>query len=148
VKVERADHDEFIDLNASHDGYKAAFGLVHERRWQLAAAGDEFHGQDLFIPDGEDAPPRDVAIRFHLHPTVKATAMNGGRIRLVLPNDEIWLFEASDAALRIEESVFFPTTDRPRRTEQIVLAFNTGEVSRIRWRFAKVSAALELAEKT
>src|SRR5215212_8384432 len=33
VRLERTESDEGITLSASHDGYRASFGLVHERRW-------------------------------------------------------------------------------------------------------------------
>jgi uncharacterized heparinase superfamily protein len=64
--------------------------------------------------------------------------MEEGRIRLRLPNQETWLFHSSLAAPRIEESVFFPTSDRSRKTEQIVLAFNTRETTQVRWCFEQV----------
>jgi uncharacterized heparinase superfamily protein len=78
-----------------------------------------------------------VAIRFHLHPAVRASEVGGG-VRLVLPNEETWIFTADPVGVRLEESVFFPTTDRPRRTEQIVLAFNTRNATAVSWRFRRV----------
>jgi uncharacterized heparinase superfamily protein len=141
VSAERNDNSQLIEIRASHDGYRARFGLTHERRWQLAASGEEFHGQDVFIPDGESTPARDVAIRFHLHPTVKATSLESGRVKLVLPNQEAWFFDANGAAVEVEESVFFPTSDRPRRSEQLVLSFSTAETRKVRWRFERVGPA-------
>jgi uncharacterized heparinase superfamily protein len=41
----------------------------------------------------------------------------------------------------LEESIFFPTTDRPRKTEQIVIVFNTRQFNRMHWRFTRVSLA-------
>jgi uncharacterized heparinase superfamily protein len=135
---ERSETGEGIHLKARHDGYAAAFGLVHERRWRLDAGGDVLEGEDAFIPAGESASPRDVAVRFHLHPAVRVSEVEGGSLRLVLPDGETWTFEAGPIAFRIEESVYFPTTDRPRRTEQIVLAFNTRQAETVRWRFARL----------
>jgi uncharacterized heparinase superfamily protein len=141
VVAERTEADKAIEVEARHDGYRPGFGLIHQRRWRLEASGDALHGEDLLIVGGESASPRDVAIRFHLHPAVQASEAEGGRIRLVLPNQETWIFGASPIAAHMEESVFFPTTDRPRRTEQIVLAFNTRQAETVRWRFDKVEAA-------
>jgi uncharacterized heparinase superfamily protein len=137
VGAERTESDKAIQVEARHDGYRAGFHLLHQRRWRLEADGQALQGEDIFIPDGESASPRDVAIRFHLHPAVQATEVEGGRIGLILPNEEAWIFDAKPIAARMEESVFFPTTDRPRRTEQIVLAFNTRQAPTVRWRFER-----------
>jgi uncharacterized heparinase superfamily protein len=111
--------------------------VVHERRWRLEAGGNILRGEDLFVADGQAAGAGDVAIRFHLHPAVRVSEVAGG-VRLILPNDETWMFEASSPGVRLEESVFFPTTDRPRRTEQIVLAFNRRDTQAVTWRFRRV----------
>jgi uncharacterized heparinase superfamily protein len=144
--AERAEAGEAIEVKARHDGYRRAFGLVHKRRWRLESGGHALHGEDIFVPEGKRGGPCDVAIRFHLHPSVRASEADGG-VRLVLPNQETWLFQAELVACRIEESVFFPTTDRPRRTEQIVLAFNTRQADTVRWRFERLAPAAETGEQ-
>ena len=137
VRAERHEAEEGPSIVASHDGYRPDFGLVHERRWRLEAGGNILRGEDRLVPDGQEAGEGDVAIRFHLHPAVRVSEVAGG-VRLILPNDETWMFEASSPGLRLEESVFFPTTDRPRRTEQIVLAFNRRDTQAVIWRFRRV----------
>jgi uncharacterized heparinase superfamily protein len=140
VRVERNGSEDGVTLTASHDGYRAAFGLVHERRWRLDADGQSLHGEDRLVPEGGKAGALDVAVRFHLHPAVRVGEAEAG-IRLTLPNEEVWLFEASPAAARLEESVFFPTTDRPRRTAQIVLAFSTRSTNAVTWRLRRLLVA-------
>jgi uncharacterized heparinase superfamily protein len=147
VTAERNDMSDAIEVKARHDGYRLAFGLVHERRLQLEEGGSILHGEDIFIPAGKRAGQRDVAIRFHLHPAVRTSEVEGG-IRLTLPNDETWIFSAGPIASRMEESVYFPTTDRPRRTDQIVLAFSTRQAETVRWRFARVAPASAPQERT
>ena len=137
IAAERKESEEAIETRACHNAYRAAYGLLYERSWRLAADGTVLDGEDVFIPEGEASALCDVAIRFHLHPTVRASELDGGRIRLVLPSEETWIFHAGTIAPRMEESVFFPATDRPRRTEQIVLAFNTRQAERVRWRFER-----------
>ena len=138
VVARRDDAAEAIELTASHDGYQARFGIVHERRWRLSSAGDVLEGEDVFTTERGGAAA--VAVRFHLHPSVRATeAEAGGPVELVVPGRETWRFEASPTALRIEESVFFATTDRPRRTDQIVLAVTATETTTVRWRFERLS---------
>lgn len=147
VTAERNESHEAIEVKARHDGYGASFDLVHERRWRLEANGAVLYGEDAFIPEYGRAGSHDVAIRFHLHPAVRASEIAGGGIRLVLPNEETWVFAASPISLRMEESVFFPTRDRPRRTEQIVLSFNTRQAETVRWRFERVRPASSPEER-
>jgi uncharacterized heparinase superfamily protein len=139
VRVERNESDEGITLSASHDGYRTSFGLVHERRWHLDKSGD-LQGVDVLVPEEKGVAAQDVVIRFHLHPAVRVSEGEGG-VRLVLSNEETWLFAADPVAPRLEESVFFPTTDRPRRTEQIVLAFNTRNAKTVNWEFRRLKTA-------
>jgi uncharacterized heparinase superfamily protein len=137
VSVQRDDAADAIELTASHDGYEPGFGIVHERRWRLSSGGDVLEGEDVFRSQSGGAAP--AAVRFHLHPSVRAAQSEaGGPVDVVLADRETWRFEADPATLRIEESVFFATTDRPRRTEQIVLAVTGGQTTRVRWRFARI----------
>ena len=64
----------------------------------------------------------DFAVRFHLHPHIKASRLADGRaVMLVLPNRDVWTFEALDDQVELEDSVFLAGTDGPRRTAQIVI---------------------------
>jgi uncharacterized heparinase superfamily protein len=140
--AQRNDAADATELTASHDGYEARFGIVHERRWRLSSSGDVLEGEDVFRSESGRAAPNPVAIRFHLHPSAKAIqAEAGGPVKVVLADQETWRFEASPAALRIEESVFFATSDRPRRTEQMVVTVNAGETASVRWRFERAGRA-------
>jgi uncharacterized heparinase superfamily protein len=60
--------------------------------------------------------------RFHLHPAVKASRLSDARgVMLVLPNRDVWTFEALDDKVDLEDSVFLAGNDGPRRTAQIVI---------------------------
>ncbi|NNC00984.1 heparinase, partial [Corallococcus exiguus] len=48
VVAERTERERVQGLNASHDGYLKAFGVRHERRWQLAPDGHILEGEDIF----------------------------------------------------------------------------------------------------
>jgi uncharacterized heparinase superfamily protein len=140
VVARRNDAAEAIELTASHDGYQPRFGILHERRWRLSAGGDVLEGEDVFT--SERGAASAVAVRFHLHPSARASqAQADGPVQVVLANQETWRFEASAAASRIEESIFFATTDRPRRTEQIVLAITATGKASVRWRFERLRNA-------
>jgi uncharacterized heparinase superfamily protein len=130
-------------LTASHDGYLERFGVVHRRVLVIAEDGSRLDGEDTLSPApgarirGTNA---DYALRFHLHPAVKASRLNDGRgVMLVLPNREVWTFEAPDDRVELEESVFLAGNDGPRRTAQIVIRQDARQVSGIRWSFIRSS---------
>ncbi len=65
--------------------------------------------------------PDDFAIRFHLHPTVKASRLTDGHsVMLMLPNREVWTFTAYEDRVEVEESVYLAGHRRtaPRRADR------------------------------
>ena len=131
-------------LTASHDGYLERFGVVHRRVLVIAEDGSRLDGEDTLSPapgariKGTNA---DYALRFHLHPAIKASRLNDGRgAMLVLPNREVWTFEAPDDRVELEESVFLAGNDGPRRTAQIVIRQDARQVSGVRWSFIRSSS--------
>lgn len=144
VTAERSEREHAQLLSASHDGYKARFGLTHERRWQLAPKGNVLEGEDNFWGEGGSAGTAQAIIRFHLAPGIKASVAQGGRVvMLVLPNREAWQFSAAPIAAEIDDSVFLATADGLRRTEQIVLTVRPSETPTIRWRFERLARTFE-----
>ena len=128
-------------LTTSHDGYLEEFGVVHRRVVMVAHDGSRLDGEDTLSP----APggrikngATDYAVRFHLHPAVKASRLSDARgVMLVLPNRDVWTFEALDDKVDLEDSVFLAGNDGPRRTAQIVIRQDTRGASSIRWSFAR-----------
>ena len=81
----------------------------------------------------------DYAVRFHLHPLVKASRLHDARgVMLVLPNREVWTFEAADDKVDLEETVFLAGNDGPRRSTQIVIRQNSIEAPNVRWSFVRI----------
>jgi uncharacterized heparinase superfamily protein len=120
--------------------------VVHQRALRLSADGHRLDGEDLFVPVDSDLLPSDVpdefAIRFHLHPTIKANKLTDGRgVMLMLPNREVWTFNAHEDRVELEESVFLSGTDGPRRTVQLVIYGRARKVPRVHWSFAYVTPA-------
>ncbi len=114
----RREIDKNILLEASHDGYEEPFGVVHKRSLYLAAEGDDVRGEDILSGPGSS----NFAIRFHLHPSVQASAAEGGREVLIrLGNGQGWLFRFAEGELSVDDSVYFGS-GRRRRTQQIVIA--------------------------
>jgi uncharacterized heparinase superfamily protein len=128
-------------LSTSHDGYVARFGVVHRRVLMISPDGTKLDGEDTVSP----APgariknnETDYALRFHLHPSVKANRLSDGRgVMLVLPNRDVWTFEALDDKVDLEDSVFLAGNDGPRRTAQIVIRQDSRHASSIRWSFVR-----------
>jgi len=140
VAARRETDGDATTLVASHDGYRKRFGLVHQRRWRLAASGERLEGEDRFTREGRrHQTPVGVAIRFHLHPGVKASrSQDGQTAMLLLPDGEAWAFEADGLILSLEESVFFAAPDGARRTEQVVVAVEAGPETVVPWRFVRL----------
>ena len=132
-------------LTASHNGYLARFGVVHRRVLMIAQDGSRIDGEDTLSP----APgarikgtETDYTLRFHLHPSVKASRLSDGRgVMLVLPSRDVWTFEALDAKVDVEDSVFLAGNDGPRRTAQIVIRQDSRHAPSVRWTFVRSSAA-------
>jgi uncharacterized heparinase superfamily protein len=140
VHVTRSDTPEGAALVTSHDGYAGEFGIVHHRALRLSLDGRTLDGEDSFMPAHGDALPgqsRDeFAVRFHLHPAVKANRLSERRgVILLLPDRELWTFNAFDRVVEIEESVFLSGPDGPRRTVQIVIYGHAHETPKVRWSF-------------
>jgi len=132
-------------LTTSHDGYVARFGLIHRRVLMASPDGTRLDGEDTISP-APNARVRnnltDYALRFHLHPSVKASRLSDARgVMLVLPNRDVWTFEALDDRVDLEDSVFLAGTDGPRRTAQIVIRQDTRHASSIRWSFVRSSTS-------
>jgi uncharacterized heparinase superfamily protein len=140
VPVEREDTAEGARLQASHDGYASDFSIIHTRAMQLSADGRILDGEDSFAPSEGLAIPTQVAdefaIRFHLHPAIKASRLSDGRgVILLLPDREVWTFATMGNPVEIEESVFLAGTDGPRRAVQIVIYGHAREHPKLKWSF-------------
>lgn len=148
VGVERQSSSTKIRLLLSHDGYRARFGLVHERRLTMSADGERLEGEDrLEHVSSKKGTPHRYAVRFHIHPNVQLQAALGGRaVLLDLPDNSRWVFTAS-GRIEIEESIFFAATDGPRPCEQIVVYARTDEMIGVAWAFRRMEEAEENAAR-
>jgi uncharacterized heparinase superfamily protein len=128
-----------VVLSTSHDGYLQRFGVLHRRALMLSADGNKVTGEDAIeIAQGGRIGDGGFAIRFHLHPSVKASRLSDARgVMLVLPNRDVWTFEARDDKVELEDSVFLAGSDGPRRTVQIVIRQNARQVQNVQWSFMR-----------
>jgi len=146
VSVTREDAPEAIALRAAHDGYADRFGIVHERMLILAADGTRLDGEDIFLAADGGTQVRTAhdafAIRFHLHPTVKATRLSDGHgAMLMTPNREVWTFSAHQDRVELEDSVYLAGSEGPRRTTQLVIHGHARTAARVQWSLQHANAA-------
>jgi len=152
VKARRNEEDMGVWIEALHDGYREAFGLSVRRRLFLAADGGDLRGEDSLYRPVEDGPPEDperrlrYAIRFHLHPDVRASlSRDSMSALLVLGNGDGWRFRTDGGPVRLERSVYLAGGAPPKRSAQLVVAgeaepFGAGDrpPNRIRWAFQRL----------
>ncbi|HUE63172.1 MAG TPA: heparinase II/III family protein [Rhizomicrobium sp.] len=128
-------------VEATHDAYVAAFGLRHERQITMSPQGLMVTGRDrLVAAEGLVVKGRHFAVRFHIHPDVRVSRLDGGGILLKLPSGEGWRFRAGGGTLDVEESVYLggPVV---RRAEQLVVSGTTKDSpTEIAWVFEQIVA--------
>jgi len=138
VQVLREDTVDGAILRTSHDGYDADFATTHHRLLRLSPDGRALDGEDnfSFSPRSGAQTPDGFAVRFHLHPAVKANRLSDGHgVILLLPDHDLWTFNTYGETVEIEESVFLAGSDGPRRTVQIVIYGHARKQPRVRWSF-------------
>ena len=152
IAVTKEDRGDCVVLRATHDGYAERFGILHERTLVLSADGARLEGEDAFLSASGDTKLRTTrdkfAVRFHLHPSIKATKLTDGHgAMLMAPNKEVWTFAARDARVEVEEGVYLAAAEGPRRTAQLVIYGSARNMPRVVWSlqagpvpFAKVTA--------
>ena len=131
ISCERRESGDEITATASHDGYAAAFGLIHRRCLNLDPHGNALHGEDILEPVPGAAPsgPHLFAVRFHLHPLVQARVedgIDGPTVLMLLPGGAIWRFTAEGAFVELGESIYCGTDAPPRPCFQITASGETG----------------------
>ena len=134
VDVQRQEASGAHWLEASHDGWKRPFGAIHRRRLYVAESGEDIRGEDAI----EAATPQPYTLRFHLHPTVRASLQQDGEaVLLRLPSGGGWRLRADGARLALEESIYLGSPE-PRRSEQVVLSNSIDGPQQVKWAITKV----------
>ena len=143
INVEREEREDGSLLRAAHDGYSGRYAVIHQRTLMVGQDGSRLDGEDEFSFSRRASPgsqPDEFALRFHLHPSIKASRLNDAHgVMLILPNREVWNFNAYEDRVEIEESVYLAGNEGPRRTAQIVIRGLARQIPRVRWTFSHVS---------
>ena len=139
VTAERHTDDGSILIDMSHNGYEVSHGVVHRRRIYVNASGADIRGEDTLAGNGD----HKFSIRFHLHPSVKASLVKGGAsVLLRLPDKTGWRMRCSGGIANIQESVYLGDGQQTKRTEQIVIsgALHQGD-AQVKWGLTKVTTS-------
>jgi uncharacterized heparinase superfamily protein len=130
VPCQRQEEEGSQWIAASHDGYRSRFGLVHSRQLFLSADGDDLRGEDRL----EGRAGESFTIRFHLHPGVQVSMLEGGGAALLrLAGGAGWRLRAQGAQLGLAESVYLGAGEI-RKTQQVVLSGHVGsQGALVRW---------------
>jgi uncharacterized heparinase superfamily protein len=140
VVSRRVETSQGWTVEASHDGYQENFGLRHERQVTLSPQGLMLTGRDRLIESGRQAAQQNFAVRFHIHPDVRVSRLEGGGVLLKLSNGEGWRFRAGGGLLEIEESIYLGG-GIVRRTSQLVISGACKEAqTEIAWVFEQIVA--------
>ncbi|MGJ8622828.1 MAG: heparinase II/III family protein [Yoonia sp.] len=142
-------------LELSHNGYQASYGLTHARILLLSVDGRSVSGEDILATlDTRDETVFEksiasfaaiggvpYALRFHLHPDVEASLdMGGTAVAMTLKSGEVWVFRHDgQAKLGLSASVYLQNGRlKPRPTQQVVLSGSAmAYATRVRWSLSK-----------
>jgi uncharacterized heparinase superfamily protein len=143
VAIDRTEDNDASRLEASHDGYVRAFGMVHKRSVMLGNDGKELRGADQLVAKGRKKIRESAvySVRFHLAPGVETTATADGMGAILRSKGAPpWNFRCRGGQLTTEESLWIDGRGQPQRTSQLVIV---GEVSalggEIGWQFRRTS---------
>jgi uncharacterized heparinase superfamily protein len=139
VVARRVETPQGWTVETMHDAYADAFGVRHERQVTMSPQGLIVTGRDRLVPSGPSFHAGlTYAVRFHIHPDVRVSRLEGGGILLKLPGGEGWRFRAGGGQVGVEESVYLGGAV-VRRTEQIVVSGSMKDApADVAWVFEQV----------
>ena len=147
VELHRRDGEGAVWLEAEHDGWVHAFGLLHQRRLYLDQRLDELRAEERLHPapgqkDVVRAIAAPYAIRFQLEPGVQASLARDRRSILLRGHSgRGWWFRTDGPDVAIEPSVHIDE-GLTRRSLQIVVrgSARTDSETKIRWKLSPAGA--------
>ncbi|MBC7769994.1 MAG: heparinase II/III family protein [Phycisphaerales bacterium] len=149
-EVRRSSDDSGVTVQGRHDGYRAAFGLLHRRYLFIDHDGRNLRGIDELIRPTRHkgaTPKGDVPyiIRFHLHPSVRARVVEHQMALLETAGGQAWRLRTDAPLINVEPSTYWGG-HFPRDTQQITLSGGADPLghglappNRIRWALARAS---------
>lgn len=134
--LDRQETNEAVLLTASHNGYASLNGISHSRKLYLGSEGHDFRGEDDFAAKGKLMCDVEIALRFHLHPSVKVELEEEtNNAILTVPGATRWRFILSAGELVLEDSMYLGKGITPRKTKQIVIYGQMSDsLAQVKWR--------------
>ena len=128
-------------VEAAHDAYVPLFGFTHERKVTMSPQGLMVTGADRLTPSGRGpAGELPFAVRFHIHPDVRVSRLEGGAFLLKLPGGEGWRFRAGGGEIGVEDSIYLGG-GVVRRAEQLVISGTVKDSpAEVAWVFEQIVA--------
>ena len=135
VLVTREDKPDRVLMDACHDGYVPLNGITHRRRLLFSDQGHDLRGEENLSCSVGLGRVHKIAVRFHLHPRVSVSLVQGGTEALLqLKSGTGWRFVAEGAVLSVENSIYLGQGVRPAKTKQLVLtATMQSDLAKIKW---------------
>lgn len=155
VSSKRTEEDDGVHIEARHEGYREAFGFVHRRFLFMDKDGRDIRGADELgrpFADGRNplASAVPFAVRFHLHPGVRAEWAAPREPRLTLPGGAVWRLKTDAVRVSLEDSIYLAGrsayADKPKQdATQIVLSgaadrngVGDAPPNRLRWALTRI----------
>lgn len=145
LEYSRQDSSTATTITAAHSAYVKQFGIRYQRSLTLDSNGDRLFGQEWFTgpnKSGMRYTTKDkVALRFHLHPDIKASLSASGETCLLETREgEQWRFDCPGFQVELAESIFFANLPAPKPTWQIVIHTKAYDNPEINWALQKIQA--------
>lgn len=136
ITCERIEENGHILINASHDGYKEAFGLIHHRSVYLNKEGTDLRCEDVLTGNGGS----HFEICLHLHPDVHTSLVSDEQSALLkLQSGAGWHLKVQGVKIKLQESIYIGQGGQMRHTDQLIIHGPLrGEGATVKWRLGKI----------
>jgi uncharacterized heparinase superfamily protein len=120
--LEVAENESDIRIACAHDGYRRLTGKpIHRREWRLG----EGH---LAVRDRVEGKYREAVARYHFHPDVQVTMLEGGKGRGILPGGQCFVFTVEKGNARMADATYHPEFNLSLPNQCLELGFDGAEV--------------------
>ena len=138
VNFESNDHEKFLILSGTHNGYLTNFEKICKRKLFISKNKKLFKGEDTIISTKSVVEKHVYHIRFHLTPEISTTITeNKKNIIIKTKKNNIWMFRSNKEVL-IEKSIFVKN-DVAIETVQIVIGgITSSRNTKIEWLLEKI----------
>ena len=128
-------------ITGSHDGYIKNFGLSVKRTLKIKKDGLQIIGSDIILALRTNNKKNSFEIRFHLMPEISCLFTNNDKqIIIKSKSGSAWYLRSLNNKLRIDESLYLGSGDKPLATKQIVIYGNASKIKNIvNWELKKIS---------